>query len=80
MENRFRSKTTIDKSVELLIDAEREHWRHVLTRIIAIVKRLAKNTLSFRGDHERLHVENNGLFLQIVDMVSEFDSVMQEYF
>ncbi|XP_022877046.1 zinc finger MYM-type protein 1-like [Olea europaea var. sylvestris] len=73
LENRFRSKTTIDKSVELLIDAEREHWRHVLTRIIAIVKGLAKNTLPFRGDDERLHVENNGLFLQMVEMVSEFD-------
>ncbi|XP_022864218.1 zinc finger MYM-type protein 1-like [Olea europaea var. sylvestris] len=79
LENRFRSKTTIDKSIELLIDAEREHWRHVLKRIIAIVKRLAKNTLPFRGDDERLHVENNGLFLQMVEMVSEFDPVMQEH-
>ncbi|XP_022869109.1 uncharacterized protein LOC111388585 [Olea europaea var. sylvestris] len=77
-ERMFRSKTTIDKSVELLIDDEREHWRHVLTRIIAIVKRLAKNTLPFRGDDERLHVENNDLFLQMVEMVSESDLVMQE--
>ncbi|XP_022843245.1 uncharacterized protein LOC111366781 [Olea europaea var. sylvestris] len=79
LENRFRSKTTIDKSIELLIDAEREHWRHVLKRIITIVKRLAKNTLPFRGDDERLHVENNGLFIQMVEMVSEFDPVMQEH-
>ncbi|CAA2984694.1 zinc finger MYM-type 1-like [Olea europaea subsp. europaea] len=79
LENRLRTKTTIDKSVELLIDSEREHWRYVLTRIIAIVKRLAKNTLPFRGDDERLYVENNGLFLQMVEMVSEFDPVMQEH-
>ncbi|XP_022859805.1 uncharacterized protein LOC111380464, partial [Olea europaea var. sylvestris] len=50
-----------------------------LTRIIAIVKRLAKNTLPFRGDDERLNVENDGLFLQMVEMVSEFDSVMKEH-
>ncbi|XP_022870438.1 zinc finger MYM-type protein 1-like [Olea europaea var. sylvestris] len=57
----------------------REHWRHVLTRIIAIVKRLTKNTLPFRGDDERLNVENNGLFLQMVEMVSEFDPIMKEH-
>ncbi|XP_022883699.1 uncharacterized protein LOC111400521 [Olea europaea var. sylvestris] len=34
--------------------------------------------MSFRGDDETLHVENNSLFLQIVEMVSEFDLVMQE--
>ncbi|XP_022866201.1 zinc finger MYM-type protein 1-like [Olea europaea var. sylvestris] len=79
LENRLRTKTTIDKSVELLIDVEREHWRHVLTRIIAIVKRLAKNTLPFRGNDERLNVENNGLFLQMVEMVSEFDPIMKEH-
>ncbi|XP_022854115.1 uncharacterized protein LOC111375513 [Olea europaea var. sylvestris] len=55
---------------------KREHWRHVLTRIIAIVKRLAKNTLPFRGDDERLNVENNGLFLQMMEIVNEFDPLL----
>ncbi|XP_022894067.1 zinc finger MYM-type protein 1-like [Olea europaea var. sylvestris] len=50
---------------------EREHWRHVLIRIAAIVKRLAKNTLPFRGDDERLNVENNDLYLQMVKMVDD---------
>ncbi|XP_022852179.1 zinc finger MYM-type protein 1-like [Olea europaea var. sylvestris] len=79
LENRLRTKTRIDKGVELLIDAERDHWRHVLTRIISIVKRLVKNTFPFRGDDEKLNVENNGLFLQMVEMVSEFDPIMKEH-
>ncbi|XP_022864443.1 uncharacterized protein LOC111384400 [Olea europaea var. sylvestris] len=41
--------------------------------------RLAKNTLPFRGDDERLNVENNGLFLQMVKIVSEFDPIMKEH-
>ncbi|XP_022858447.1 uncharacterized protein LOC111379319 [Olea europaea var. sylvestris] len=71
----LQTKIAIDKSVELLID----NIGDVLAKIIATVKRLLKNTLPFRRDDERLHVENNGLFLQIMEMVSEFDLVMQEY-
>ncbi|XP_022883344.1 zinc finger MYM-type protein 1-like [Olea europaea var. sylvestris] len=47
--------------------------------IIAIVKRLAKNTLAFRGDCEQLYVENNGLFLQMIEMVVELDPIMEEH-
>ncbi|XP_022850556.1 zinc finger MYM-type protein 1-like [Olea europaea var. sylvestris] len=47
--------------------------------MIAIVKRLAINTLPFQGDDERLNVENNGMFLQMVEIVSEFDPIMTEH-
>ena len=65
--------------MQLQINKERQHWRQVLTRIISIVKTLAKNTLAFRGDDEKLYVENNGLFLQMIEMVAEFDPVMEEH-
>ena len=65
--------------MQLQINKERQHWRQVLTRIISIVKTLAKNTLAFRGDYEKLYVENNGLFLQMIEMVAEFDPVMEEH-
>ncbi|XP_042423563.1 zinc finger MYM-type protein 1-like [Zingiber officinale] len=78
-EKRLKKNQTIDYSMQLQINKERQHWRQVLTRIISIVKALAKNTLAFRGDDEKLYVENNGLFLQMIEMVAEFDPVMEEH-
>ncbi|XP_042391681.1 zinc finger MYM-type protein 1-like [Zingiber officinale] len=79
LEKRLKKNQTIDYSMQLQINKERQHLRQVLTRIIPIVKTLAKNTLAFRGDDEKLYVENNGLFLQMIEMVAEFDPVMEEH-
>jgi len=76
LKTRLQKNKTIDQSVQIEINKEREHWRHVLKRIIVVVQRLAKNNLAFRGDCEKLYVENNGLFLQ---MIVEFNPIMKEH-
>ncbi|XP_052185241.1 uncharacterized protein LOC127796877 [Diospyros lotus] len=79
LETRLSKNKTIDQSVQIEINKEREHWKQVLKRIIAVVQRLAKNNLAFRGDCEKLYVENNGLFLQMIEMIAEFDPIMKEH-
>ncbi|XP_020240895.1 zinc finger MYM-type protein 1-like [Asparagus officinalis] len=79
LETRLRQNVTIDKSVEEQINKEREHWRKVLLRVVAVVKTLAKNSLAFRGDNEKLYEENNGNFLSIIEMIAEFDPIMKEH-
>ncbi|XP_031273015.1 uncharacterized protein LOC116131511 [Pistacia vera] len=59
-------------------EKQKEHWENVLLRII-IVKNLSKNNLAFCGTNEKIYQENNGNFFSLIEMIAEFDPIMQEH-
>ena len=59
MRKRLKMNETIDKIQHEQFKKERDYWKHVLLRIIAVVKCLAKHNLAFRGSKEKLHEKGN---------------------
>lgn len=79
LEKRLGVKQTIDKHLREQINKEKEHWEKVLLRIIAITKYLSKNNIAFHGTNEKIYEKGNGNFLSLIEMLAEFDSIMQEH-
>jgi hypothetical protein len=79
LRNRLQTDHAIDKTAQRQLEKEKEHWRKVLFRIVAIVKFLAKHNLAFRGTDCKLYDDSNGNFLGLIEMLAEFDPVIQEH-
>ncbi|KAL6184266.1 hypothetical protein ACLB2K_045670 [Fragaria x ananassa] len=76
---RLEGNQVIDKVLQHQISKETKHWRKILRRLFSIVKYLAKQSLAFRGNNERIYEESNGNFMALVEMVAEWDSTLKEH-
>lgn len=79
LEVRLAQGTTIDRQEMALAEAERNRWRQVLTRLVAIIQSLAERNLAFRGHTEKLNTPGNGNFLKEVELMAKFDPVMMQH-
>uniref|UniRef100_A0A7N0V0D1 TTF-type domain-containing protein n=1 Tax=Kalanchoe fedtschenkoi TaxID=63787 RepID=A0A7N0V0D1_KALFE len=79
LRSRLNINKTFDHLAQKQLKKEKDHWKNVLLRIVCIVKFLAKNSLAFRGTKERLFENNNGKFLGLIEMLAEFDPIVQEH-
>jgi len=59
--------------------SETTHWIDVLKRVVTVVKFLCEQILSFRGDNEVFGVLNNGNYLGMLELISQFDLFLKEH-
>ncbi|XP_052624910.1 uncharacterized protein LOC128132399 [Lactuca sativa] len=83
MRKRLNLNKTIDKVQHEQFKKERDYWKQVLLRIIAVVKFLAKHNLAFRGSNDKLYkkviINCNGNFFGVIEMLEEFDLIIKEH-
>ncbi|KAK4887409.1 hypothetical protein RN001_003680 [Aquatica leii] len=79
VEQKIKSKTTIDASLQKAIDQETNKWRHILKVCTSILLFCAENNLPLRGSHEHIGESGSGVFLSAVDMISKFDPELRAH-
>ena len=80
MAMRLVNGQTLDRSLQMEIDAERKKWVNVLNRIVDFILYLVKRNLPLRGHWESLNEEGNpGNFLELIKQISKYDPVLREH-
>ncbi|XP_071056482.1 zinc finger MYM-type protein 1-like [Onthophagus taurus] len=78
LSQRLKCWKPIDATAPRIINADTNHWYEVLLRIERIIKMLGKSCLAFQGTSDKLFEHNNDNFLKVVELLSEFDPIMEE--
>ncbi|XP_067122405.1 zinc finger MYM-type protein 1-like [Centruroides vittatus] len=73
------SKTTTDSLNEKLINMEKDRWVSVLKIIIYVVKFLAGQNLSFRGENNKIYEQQNGNFLKLIETIANFNDTISDH-
>lgn len=76
---RVKQLNTIDCSFKRSEETEMEYWRQVLYRIVSVIKFLGSRGLAFRGNDQKIGSKQNGNFLGILELISEYDPLLKRH-
>ncbi|XP_065650982.1 zinc finger MYM-type protein 1-like [Hydra vulgaris] len=61
------------------IKREFNYWSAILNRIVAVIRFLAGRGLAFRGHNEVIGSSNNGNYLGMLELLTQFDPVLKQH-
>ena len=91
LEIRTTLGATIDKKEQEVVENQVKKWKEILSRLLDIIRFLAKQNLPLRGHREGRNfesketgtepevTENRGIFLELVDLLTKYDPVLREH-
>lgn len=76
---RENSLNSVNQQICKQISTETQYWIDVLKRVVAVIKYLSSRGLPFRGYNEVFGVKNNGNYLGLLELISEFDPFLKTH-
>uniref|UniRef100_H2YLB1 HAT C-terminal dimerisation domain-containing protein n=1 Tax=Ciona savignyi TaxID=51511 RepID=H2YLB1_CIOSA len=74
-----KSSSQIDSDLVKQYEGEVQYWQELLRRLVSVVKFLCVRGLAFRGNNELIGSSNNGNYLGILELLSEYDTFLAEH-
>ncbi|CAH0560532.1 unnamed protein product [Brassicogethes aeneus] len=78
LEARLRNSQCIDDELQKEKHLESKRWRHILQAVLNAIMFCAKNTLALRGSRTEIGTQENGVFLDIIELLSRYDKTLKE--
>jgi Domain of unknown function (DUF4371) len=78
-ESNVNNDTTVDIMLQNEILSNRARWHTILKRLLHVVFFLAERGLPFRGDSLLIGHKSNGLFLGMLEVIAQYDSILNSH-
>jgi hypothetical protein len=77
--SRLKVSGRADTQLAIQFNNDRQYWKEVLKRIIAVIQFLASRGLPLRGDNQTIYSAGNGNYLDIMELLSQSDQFLCEH-
>lgn len=79
MKKRGSEVGRIDHQLILQVQTEKNYWKEVLTRVVAVVKSLSSRGLAMRGHDDKFGSTYSGNFVMSLELIAEFDPFLKNH-
>jgi hypothetical protein len=77
--SRLNVSRRADTQMAIQFNNDRQYWKEVLKRIIAVIRFLVSSGLPLRGDNQTIGSVRNKNYLGIMELLSQCDPFLREH-